>query len=1130
MAPRWRPRTPGRRRTDRPRRYAVDPVLGHQRRASASCTTRVVQRTRCHARPTLRYRTTNAEVEDWCRAGEPRPPPPPLFPPPPPPPRPDPDGNGSGPPRALHRQQDDARRAGPATPGRAAGQGALRRRRERLRGRGRLVAGGQDAAAAGAGPAVPARRVRPLAGLHPGADHQPDVPGRADRAAADLGLGPQHGRRARDLPADLRRGVRVRGPARHERGGPRAARSATAGAASITPARTTRARPRTAAGPTATRVRTTSRAARTGWSWSGGCRGTSRSSSRSRSATPTRSGSRRHRSSPGSRHGEQWVGRPYGRDPSSPGGQTHGCRHHPADAEQRTGPHLRARQRRAGLAGGQGQGAGRRAGRADHDDRRRSSGWPAATGSTSSSRTGTGTCSAARPTRPTRTWPPRWTRRWPPGRPGATCRSTSGPRSSCGRPTCWPGRGGTRSTPPPCWASRRPCYQAEIDAACELIDFLRFNVHFGQQILAEQPSSSPGVWNRFDHRPLEGFVFAITPFNFTAIAGNLPTAPALMGNTVVWKPSPTQQFAAHYTMRLLEAAGLPPGVINLVTGDGGAVSEVALADRPTSPASTSPARPRRSSSCGARSAATWPATAGYPRIVGETGGKDFVIAHPSADAGRAAHRAGPGRVRVPGPEVLGRVAGVRAAVAVGGRAARPAGRRPTESLDVRRRHRLRQLRRRGDRPARVRQARRARSDRLSRTPRSARCSPAAPPTTARASSSGRRSSSAPTRPTRCSPPSTSARSSACYVYDDADCRRRRGPGRARRAVRADRVDLRHRPAGDRPGRPGAALRRRQLLHQRQADRRGGRAAAVRRGPGQRHQRQGRLVAQPAALDLAAHDQGDVRPADRPPLPAPGIGASARLAASSGDERAPTGALRLSVCPGSRHSPRRGGRGPAVRRAGRAADLRQLPAAAAAARPRSTSSPTRRRTTSCCSSPSTRSTSCGSSSCCTRRRRPATRCWPATARLWWAQHLLQRMHVIERVLVAAGRRAGDDDPAGLPGVPAAARARPAASSRCSSASWSSSPAPRTRRTCERFRGLTDDERARLQPAAGRADAVGRVPARCSAGRAAGRRRRGGHRVAAHASPHDRASYAEVWALAEALLQHDRGGRAGGPGTW
>ncbi|MEP6629760.1 MAG: aldehyde dehydrogenase family protein, partial [Lapillicoccus sp.] len=124
----------------------------------------------------------------------------------------------------------------------------------------------------------------------------------------------------------------------------------------------------------------------------------------------------------------------------------------------------------------------------------------------------------------------------------------------------------------------KTCYQAEIDAACELIDFWRINVGFAREILAEQPPlNAKGVWNRTDHRPLEGFVYAITPFNFTAIAGNLPTAPALMGNTVVWKPSPTQSLAAQVTMELLEAAGLPPGVINLVTGDGLNVSKVALA-------------------------------------------------------------------------------------------------------------------------------------------------------------------------------------------------------------------------------------------------------------------------------------------------------------------------------------------------------------------------------------------------------------------------------------------------------------------------------------------------------------------------------------------------------------------------
>ncbi|MEU4557876.1 L-glutamate gamma-semialdehyde dehydrogenase [Actinoplanes sp. NPDC023936] len=172
--------------------------------------------------------------------------------------------------------------------------------------------------------------------------------------------------------------------------------------------------------------------------------------------------------------------------------------------------------------------------------------------------------------------------------------------------------------------------QAEIDAACELIDFLRFNVHFAQGILQQQPISSPGVWNRVDHRPLEGFVYAITPFNFTAIAANLPSAPALMGNTVIWKPSVTQQLAAHHTMRLFEAAGLPAGVINMVTGDGLAVSDVALTHPDLAgihfTGSTGTFQ-KLWGTVGANIAKY----RSYPRLVGETGGKDFVLAHPSAD-------------------------------------------------------------------------------------------------------------------------------------------------------------------------------------------------------------------------------------------------------------------------------------------------------------------------------------------------------------------------------------------------------------------------------------------------------------------------------------------------------------------
>ncbi|MEV0030694.1 L-glutamate gamma-semialdehyde dehydrogenase [Nocardia sp. NPDC050793] len=172
--------------------------------------------------------------------------------------------------------------------------------------------------------------------------------------------------------------------------------------------------------------------------------------------------------------------------------------------------------------------------------------------------------------------------------------------------------------------------QAEIDAPCELVDFWRFNVAFARDILAQQPQSSPGVWNRMDYRPLEGFVYAITPFNFTAIAGNLPTAPALMGNTVVWKPSPTQTLAAFHTMRLLEAAGLPPGVINMVTGDGIQLSEVALAD-PRLAGIHFTGSTRTFQSLWRQVGANIGRYHGYPRLVGETGGKDFIVAHPSAD-------------------------------------------------------------------------------------------------------------------------------------------------------------------------------------------------------------------------------------------------------------------------------------------------------------------------------------------------------------------------------------------------------------------------------------------------------------------------------------------------------------------
>ena len=173
-------------------------------------------------------------------------------------------------------------------------------------------------------------------------------------------------------------------------------------------------------------------------------------------------------------------------------------------------------------------------------------------------------------------------------------------------------------------------FQAEIDAACELIDFWRFNASFAQQLYDEQPVSSNFMWNQLDYRPLEGFVYAVTPFNFTAIGGNLPTAPALMGNTVVWKPAGTAMLSGYYVMKLLEEAGLPPGVINFVPGDAAAISRVALAHRDLGGV-------HFTGSTGVFNTmwqtigADMSRYASYPRIVGETGGKDFLVAHASAD-------------------------------------------------------------------------------------------------------------------------------------------------------------------------------------------------------------------------------------------------------------------------------------------------------------------------------------------------------------------------------------------------------------------------------------------------------------------------------------------------------------------
>lgn len=176
----------------------------------------------------------------------------------------------------------------------------------------------------------------------------------------------------------------------------------------------------------------------------------------------------------------------------------------------------------------------------------------------------------------------------------------------------------------------KTAFQAEIDSACELIDFLRFNAHFYRQILEVQPLSSPGMWNRMEYRPLDGFVVAITPFNFTAIAGNLPATPAMLGNTVVWKPSDTQMLAAHHTMRLFREAGLPDGVINMVAADGPVTGDILLPMRELGGVhfTGSTATFQHIWKTVGMNIANY---AAYPRLVGETGGKDFVFAHPSAD-------------------------------------------------------------------------------------------------------------------------------------------------------------------------------------------------------------------------------------------------------------------------------------------------------------------------------------------------------------------------------------------------------------------------------------------------------------------------------------------------------------------
>src|SRR5690349_4093063 len=176
----------------------------------------------------------------------------------------------------------------------------------------------------------------------------------------------------------------------------------------------------------------------------------------------------------------------------------------------------------------------------------------------------------------------------------------------------------------------KTAFQAEIDSACEIIDFWRFNVHYAQQLLEEQPVSDHTMWNQLEYRGLEGFVYAVTPFNFTSIAANLPTAPALMGNTVVWKPASSAMYSAYWLMKLYEEAGMPPGVINFIAGDAGMISKVLLSHRDLGGVHFTGST-EVFNDMWKTIGASMSTYRSYPRIVGETGGKDFVLAHPSAD-------------------------------------------------------------------------------------------------------------------------------------------------------------------------------------------------------------------------------------------------------------------------------------------------------------------------------------------------------------------------------------------------------------------------------------------------------------------------------------------------------------------
>ena len=409
-------------------------------------------------------------------------------------------------------------------------------------------------------------------------------------------------------------------------------------------------------------------------------------------------------------------------------------------------------------------------------------------------------------------------------------------------------------------------HQAEIDAAAELIDFWRWNVEFMLRIYAEQPVSSPGVWNRMEYRPLEGFVFAVTPFNFTAIAGNLPGSTALMGNTVVWKPATTAMFSAYWLMRLLQEAGLPPGVINLVYGSGAEIGDAALDSEHLAGIHFTGSTAVFNSmwqTIGANIAKG--RYRNYPRIVGETGGKDFIVAHPSANVDALATAILRGSFEYQGQKC-----------SAASRVYAPSNLWP--ALRERLEEKVAELKM-GD-VADFENFMGAVIDQKSlETQRSAIAD-------ARASDDSEIVVGGGVDDSRgFFVRADGDRDEGPEVPDDAGGAVRPGrddvrlpggqvdrdarPRRVDLSLRADRRGLLRGPRGDRPGRRRASLCGRELLRERQADGCGRRAAALRRRPGVRDERQGRVDVEPDPLGQPPHDQGDLRPPARLPVPVHG---------------------------------------------------------------------------------------------------------------------------------------------------------------------------------------------------------------------------------------------------------------------